>query len=556
MSTLSKDPARPKQPPRQVDPDAARVYNRGVNRHNVPIRNVQDLKLKTLLRKSGKKQHIAVEKAVDHEMLLPESAGFVVAEGMERTWRFKQHEIEKSVDVSTSNKMFDLDLPTFGPYCLDYTRNGRWGQSLVEQKHGATPKHICKLRNVLIGGKKGHIATFNWRTGKLGCEIQVKETIRDVKWLHNETMFAVAQKKYVYIYDNTGLEVHCLRKHLEVNRLEFLPYHFLLASVGNAGYLKYQDTSTGNLVAELRTGLGRCDVMAQNPYNAIMQLGHTNGTVTLWSPNMTTPLVKMLCHKGPVSALAVDRNGLYMASAGLDGQLKIWDIRTFKPLQSYYTPTPASSLAISELGLLAVGFGPHVHVWKDAFLEKQSSPYMTHLIPGSSVQDVHFCPYEDILGVGHAGGISSLAIPGSGEPNFDSLEANPYQNKKQRRETEVHSLLDKIQPEMIAMNPEFVGTLDRAPREVIAGERKVEYEANNPTEKYIPRPKARGRSSSLRKYLRKQTNVIDSKREAAKTAFEKEERELEKIRKRQAGEEHGEEPEYTALDRFAKKAKS
>ena len=27
---------------------------------------------------------------------------------------------------------------------------------------------------------------------------------------------------------------------VQVNKLEFLPYHFLLASVGNAGYLKYQ----------------------------------------------------------------------------------------------------------------------------------------------------------------------------------------------------------------------------------------------------------------------------------------------------------------------------
>ncbi len=36
---------------------------------------------------------------------------------------------------------------------------------------------------------------------------QVKETTRDVCFLHNETFFAAAQKKYVYIYDKRGIEV-------------------------------------------------------------------------------------------------------------------------------------------------------------------------------------------------------------------------------------------------------------------------------------------------------------------------------------------------------------
>lgn len=44
-------------------------------------------------------------------------------------------------------------------------------------------------------------------------------------------MYAVAQKKYTYIYDKNGVELHQLKPHINVNRLEFLPYHLLLVSV-------------------------------------------------------------------------------------------------------------------------------------------------------------------------------------------------------------------------------------------------------------------------------------------------------------------------------------
>ena len=106
---------------------------------------------------------------------------------------------------------------------------------------------------MIIGGRKGHVATFDWQEGKLGCELHLGETVKDVTWLQNETLFAVAQKKYTYIYDQSGMELHVLKDHIEANKLDFLPYHYLLVSVGNAGYLKYQDVSTGTLVAENRS---------------------------------------------------------------------------------------------------------------------------------------------------------------------------------------------------------------------------------------------------------------------------------------------------------------
>lgn len=74
-------------------------------------------------------------------------------------------------------------------------------------------------------------------------------------------------------------------------------------------FLQYLDISVGKEVAAICTKTGRLDVMCQNPHNAIVHLGHHNGTVTLWSPNQKEALVKMLCHQGAVRSVAVDKAG-------------------------------------------------------------------------------------------------------------------------------------------------------------------------------------------------------------------------------------------------------
>lgn len=188
--------------------EAQKQYGRG---RQIPLKGIKDKKLRGNLKVLEGKYKSAALKAKDAEILLENEGGFLEPETeLERTYKVRQEDIQRDVPVETAQKGFELKLDALGPYVCDYTRNGR---------------------ELLLAGRKGHVATMDWREGKLGCELQLAETVRDAKWLHNNQLFAVAQKKYVYIYDRAGVEIHCLKKHVEVTNMEFLPYHYLLATV-------------------------------------------------------------------------------------------------------------------------------------------------------------------------------------------------------------------------------------------------------------------------------------------------------------------------------------
>lgn len=272
------------------------------------------------------------------------------------------------------------------------------------------------------------------------------------------------------------------------------------------------------MIIEMPTRQGSPTSLTQNPHNAILHVGHHNGTVTLWSPNSTTALVKLLAHRGPVRSMAIDREGRYMVSTGQDLKMAVWDIRMFREVNNYFLRQPGSSVAISDRGLTAVGWGTQTSVWKGLFdktggeQEKIQSPYMGWGGEGRRIERVRWCPFEDVLGISHDQGYSSIIIPGAGEPNFDALEINPYENTKQRQEGEVKALLNKLKPDMISLNPEYVGNLDLASEATRKKEADLDRKPEDPV--LDLKNRGRGRNSSLRKYLRKKgnKNVIDEQR--------------------------------------------
>ncbi|KAJ7206454.1 BING4CT-domain-containing protein [Mycena rebaudengoi] len=540
---------------------------------NVPSHShIPNKKLRTELTRHA--THVARSKLLlqDAEMLLTEDSGLMEVEGaLERTWRVAQTEIEVGAgqEAAKGRREWKLDG---GPYRSRYTRNGR---------------HLA------IVGSTGHASTFDWQTGALHSELQLQETCRDITFLHDHSHFAVAQKKYVFIYDRDGVELHCLKAHIEPTRLEFLPYHWLLASIGNAGYLKYQDTSTGQLLIEHRTKFGSCNAMAQNLHNAVIHLGHQNGCVTLWTPNLPHPAVQLLAHLGPVVSVSVDPSsgGRYMATAGRDNSVKVWDCRNWKgAVREWNARGGSAEVEWSARGALGVASGGTVNVYtapaiyEPIHVNTQPPLYLTHPIPHRPLTSLRFAPFQDILTIGHSAGLSSVLVPGAGEPNFDSTEADPFENRKARREKEVKALLDKIQPDMITLDPELIGSLappsklsttttfDGKPPVEIPFARlprlerlRVQGKADE-TEVVDPddtdkdgRPlnkeekekkKMRGKGKSLKRYLRKQRkNVIDPTAVAIRAKLEKQ---REERKAKAAAAASGSEPRKpSALDRFA-----
>lgn len=101
---------------------------------------------------------------------------------------------------------------------------------------------------------------------------------------------------------------------------------------------------------------------------------------------------------------------------------------------------------------------------------------MTHPVPQRPLTSVRFCPFQDILTVGHAAGLSSILVPGAGEPNFDSAEADPFEGRVARREREVRALLDKIAPDLITLDPEYIGGVAE-PSKIAANDEGLPLEA-------------------------------------------------------------------------------
>ncbi|CAM6005374.1 unnamed protein product [Sphagnum balticum] len=106
-------------------------------------------------------------------------------------------------------------------------------------------------------------------------------------------------------------------------------------------------------------------------------MGSAKGVVEWWTPGIGTPAVKLFVG-GPVDGVGFYKGYMYTAA----DKLKVWDSRMLKG--------------------------------------------------GNSIINSRFVPFEDLVGVGTSTGFSSIVVPGSGVPFYDTFESNPFETKKQK----------------------------------------------------------------------------------------------------------------------------
>jgi U3 small nucleolar RNA-associated protein 7 len=382
----------------------------------------------------------AEKERVQSEILRTEKHGYIEVDSDEKTYELSQEQIRENVSMRTAEQAFSLDLE-HGPIYARHCRSGR---------------------HMLLRNEMGYLASFDVRAMKLMFEVEVRDRIRDALYLHNEGFIAVAQERNVFVYNGEGTEVHCVRRNKNVFRMEYLPYHYLLATASSDGFLKYQDISTGEIVSSVFIRDKSITAMRQNPWNAIIHTGSKNGVVSLWSPNSQEYLMKVCCHKNAISMVEIDRNGQFMATAGLNNEVHAWDLRnTYRELNTLRTSFPVHASALSQMNMLAVANGSRVHVWKDII--QDSALYLTHRVGGQSVVSLDFCNYEDILCIGHSGGIFNMIVPGAGDPVYDSYEDSPFVSRRWKRELEVKKLLEKIPHDLIGIESQ-VGSIHEEPK--------------------------------------------------------------------------------------------
>lgn len=98
-------------------------YSKGTA--NVSVKNIKHKSLRKTLEETRDRNKTAAINTAATEILLPADSGFIEVDSKEKVFQIKQRELVHNVDLNTAKNRIDFQLTKFGPYNIDFSRNGR-----------------------------------------------------------------------------------------------------------------------------------------------------------------------------------------------------------------------------------------------------------------------------------------------------------------------------------------------------------------------------------------------------------------------------------------------
>ncbi|KAI9894500.1 MAG: hypothetical protein M1814_003258 [Vezdaea aestivalis] len=200
------------------------------------------------------------------------------------------------------------------------TGHGEWITSFAWE-----PYHLCESGNARLASASKDATVRIWNTVLRRVEIVLcghAKSVVCVKWGGTGSLYTSSQDHTIKIWkSDTGELIRTLKGHSHwVTSLALSTDHAL-----RTAYHEYGKPIPGNEAAKKELALSRYKKAA--PERLVS--GSDDTTLCLWNPSepQTTPISKMHGHQKVVIRVAYSPNGAFIASAGFDNLVKLWNGR-------------------------------------------------------------------------------------------------------------------------------------------------------------------------------------------------------------------------------------